>query len=96
MMKTTYSRYRKSNILLEKALKIIPSGAQSSSKSIKQFPYGISPYFIEKALGCRTWDVDGNEYIDFISDSINSVKELKRFLLAINFRILRFLFIKKS
>ena len=67
MMKATYSRYHKSNMLLEKALKIIPSGAQSSSKSIKQFPYGISPYFIEKALGCRTWDVDGNEYIDFIS-----------------------------
>lgn len=61
------TKYSKSNMLLERALKIIPSGAQSSSKSIKQFPYGISPYFIEKALGCRTWDVDGNEYIDFIS-----------------------------
>jgi glutamate-1-semialdehyde 2,1-aminomutase len=67
MTLSTNSRYKKSNMLLEKALKIIPSGAQSSSKSIKQYPYGISPYFVDRAMGCRTWDVDGNEYVDFIS-----------------------------
>jgi glutamate-1-semialdehyde 2,1-aminomutase len=27
---------------------------------------GEQPYFYERAEGCRVWDVDGNEYIDFM------------------------------
>jgi len=60
-------RYRKSEALLERALKVIPLGSQTFSKSITQYPLGISPYFIERAKGSHAWDVDGNEYVDFVS-----------------------------
>jgi glutamate-1-semialdehyde aminotransferase len=30
------------------------------------FTSGVFPRFAERASGCRVWDVDGNEYIDFI------------------------------
>lgn len=60
-------RYQKSEALLERALKVIPLGSQTFSKSITQYPYGVSPYFIVRGHGSRVWDVDGNEYIDFIN-----------------------------
>lgn len=60
-------RYQNSENLLEKALKIIPLGTQTFSKSKTQYPHGVSPYFIQKGNGSRVWDVDGNEYIDFIN-----------------------------
>jgi glutamate-1-semialdehyde 2,1-aminomutase len=60
-------RYQKSEQLLERALKTIPLGTQTFSKSKTQYPFGVSPYFIERAQGSRVWDVDGNEYIDFIN-----------------------------
>ncbi len=60
-------RYSNSEQLLERALKSIPLGSQTFSKSITQFPHGVSPYFARNAKGARLWDVDGNEYIDFIN-----------------------------
>lgn len=52
---------------LEHAERFIPLGSQTFSKSRTQFPFGVSPYFITRAKGSRAWDLDGNEYIDFIS-----------------------------
>ncbi|RME63688.1 MAG: aminotransferase class III-fold pyridoxal phosphate-dependent enzyme [Alphaproteobacteria bacterium] len=60
-------RYAKSEAMLTRALKTIPLGSQTFSKSKTQFPHGVSPYFITRAKGARVWDVDGHEYIDFIS-----------------------------
>lgn len=60
-------RYHKSEELLERALKTIPLASQTFSKSKTQYPYGVSPYFITKGQGSHVWDVDGNEYIDFIN-----------------------------
>lgn len=60
-------RYRKSEKLLERALLTIPLGSQTFSKSKTQFPFGVSPYFIRRAHGSRIWDVDGNEYTDFVN-----------------------------
>lgn len=60
-------RYKKSEELLDKALKSIPLGTQTFSKSKTQYPFGVSPYFIQKGLGSKVWDVDGNEYIDFVN-----------------------------
>ncbi|WP_205748402.1 MULTISPECIES: aminotransferase class III-fold pyridoxal phosphate-dependent enzyme [Nostocales] len=60
-------RYQKSEHLLQRALKTIPLGTQTFSKSKTQYPFGVSPYFIERAQGSHAWDVDGNEYIDFIN-----------------------------
>lgn len=60
-------RYKKSEELLYKALHSIPLGSQTFSKSKTQLPYGISPYFVDHAKGSRIWDVDNNEYIDFVN-----------------------------
>jgi glutamate-1-semialdehyde aminotransferase len=58
--------YSKSNSLLEKAKELIPVTTQTFSKSYKYFPYGASPLFIDKAKNAHVWDVDGNEFVDFI------------------------------
>lgn len=60
-------RYQRSEELLEVALKTIPLGSQTFSKSKTQFPHGASPFFMSKGKGSHVWDVDGNEYIDFIN-----------------------------
>jgi glutamate-1-semialdehyde 2,1-aminomutase len=52
---------------LARAERVIPLGSQTFSKSRTQYPYGVSPYFITRAEGSRCWDIDGNEYIDFVS-----------------------------
>ncbi len=58
--------YTKSNELLTRAKKVTPLGAQTYSKSYRYFCEGNSPSFLEKGEGCKVWDVDGNEFIDFI------------------------------
>lgn len=60
-------RYKRSEEMLERALKSIPLGSQTFSKSKTQYPLGVSPYFITRGQGSRVWDIDGNEYIDFIN-----------------------------
>src|SRR3989344_4531391 len=68
MPKTNKKRsLQKSKLLLERAEKIIPRGAQTLSKAPDQFIRGVSPYAIAKGKGCHVWDVDGNEYIDMAS-----------------------------
>ena len=59
--------YKKSEQLLKQALKSIPLASQTFSKSLTQYPKGVSPFFIEKGKGSKVWDVDGNEYIDFVN-----------------------------
>ncbi len=61
------TRYRASEAALERARRTIPLGAQTFSKSITQYPHGVSPYFATRAKGSRIWDVDGNEYVDYVS-----------------------------
>jgi glutamate-1-semialdehyde 2,1-aminomutase len=61
------NQYVNSTKLLERALKTIPLASQTFSKSITQFPPGISPLFISHGKGSHVWDEDGNEYIDFIN-----------------------------
>ncbi len=60
-------RYQNSEKLLERSRRVIPLGSQTFSKSVTQFPTGVSPYFAARAKGSRVWDVDGNEYIDFVN-----------------------------
>lgn len=56
-----------SEAYLARAERVIPLGSQTFSKSRTQYPYGVSPYFISRAHGSHCWDLDGNEYIDFVS-----------------------------
>ena len=64
---TVSGRYEKSEQMLIRALRTIPLGSQTFSKSRTQFPHGVSPFFITRGRGARVWDVDGNEYVDFIN-----------------------------
>jgi glutamate-1-semialdehyde aminotransferase/spore coat polysaccharide biosynthesis protein SpsF (cytidylyltransferase family)/predicted dehydrogenase len=56
----------KSKAWLERAAKVIPGSAQTFSKGSNQHVRGVAPVFLAKGKGCRVWDVDGNEYIDYI------------------------------
>jgi glutamate-1-semialdehyde 2,1-aminomutase len=60
-------RYKKSEEYLERALKTVPLGSQTFSKSKTQLPVGVSPFFAAKGQGAYFWDVDGNRYIDFVN-----------------------------
>jgi glutamate-1-semialdehyde 2,1-aminomutase len=59
--------FDKSIEFLARAERVIPLGSQTFSKSRVQYPYGASPHFIARASGSRVWDLDGNEYIDFVN-----------------------------
>lgn len=48
-----------------KAMGLIPSATQTFSKGPKQYPFGVSPIFLERGQGSHVWDVDGNEFIDY-------------------------------
>lgn len=61
------TRYKISEQMLERALKTIPLASQTFSKSKVQFPVGAAPLFLEKGFGAKVWDVDGNEYLDFMN-----------------------------
>lgn len=54
----------KSRALFEKAKKHIPGGVNSPVRAGQAV--GIDPPFISKANGCVIWDVDGNEYTDYV------------------------------
>lgn len=59
--------FERSEQLLKQALKHIPLGTQTFSKSTTQLPRGVSPLYASRASGSRLWDVDGNEYLDFVN-----------------------------
>jgi len=63
--------YKKSELLLDRALNSIPLASQTFSKSLTQYPRGISPFFIEKGKNSIVWDVDGNKYIDFVNSLLS-------------------------
>ena len=50
--------------LFEEAKKYIPGGVNSPVRAFKSV--GGNPLFIEKAFGSKIYDVDGNEFIDYI------------------------------
>jgi glutamate-1-semialdehyde 2,1-aminomutase/spore coat polysaccharide biosynthesis protein SpsF len=54
-----------SNRLWERANRVVPGGTQTLSKAPSQFVDGVSPKFLHRGRGCRVWDADGNEYIDY-------------------------------
>ena len=56
--------HKKSNELFKKAKRIIPGGVNSPVRAFKAV--GGSPLFIQSAKGSKIYDVDGNEYIDYV------------------------------
>jgi len=59
--------YEKSNAWLKRAEQAIPLGSQTFSKSRLSFPLGAAPLFVDKAEGSQLFDIDGNQYTDFIN-----------------------------
>ncbi len=51
--------------LHERALEVIPMGTQTHSKAPRAALREVEPCFLARGEGCRVWDVDDNEYIDF-------------------------------
>lgn len=52
-----------SALLFEEAKQCFPGGVNSPVRAFRSV--GGTPLFINKADGCRLWDEDGNEFIDF-------------------------------
>ena len=50
--------------LFDRAVKVIPGGVNSPVRAYG--PIGMAPRFIERADGCYIYDVEGNEYVDYI------------------------------
>ena len=55
-------RFNKSKELYSKAKELVPGGVSSS---IRQTEWPV-PLFFDKAHGSKMWDVDGNEFIDYV------------------------------
>jgi len=57
--------FDRSNALLERASRVVPGGIYGHQSPQLLSP-GSYPNFLARGKGCRIWDVDGNEYIDFM------------------------------
>ena len=53
-----------SNAYVSAVHDVIPGGAHTYAKGDDQYPDGMAPV-IERGAGCRVWDIDGNEYVEF-------------------------------
>ncbi len=64
-VKSPVAHMKLSDKRFEEALKLIPWGTQTNAK--RPFPQfdDTMPKFIERGKGCRIWDMEGKEYIDF-------------------------------
>jgi glutamate-1-semialdehyde 2,1-aminomutase len=54
----------RSSELFARALARIPGGVNSPVRAFRGL--GREPFFVERAAGSKIWDVDGNEYIDYV------------------------------
>ncbi len=54
----------KSELLFSRAQELIPGGVNSPVRACKSV--GCNPLFIKRAAGSKIYDVDGNEFIDFV------------------------------
>ncbi len=55
---------KRSDQLFAEALNYIPGGVNSPVRAFRAV--GGQPFFVNKAKGARVWDVDGNEYLDYV------------------------------
>ena len=54
----------RSSELFARALQRIPGGVNSPVRAFRGLQR--EPFFVERAAGAKIWDVDGNEYIDYV------------------------------
>lgn len=61
----TQPKFPKSMAWFERASRVIPTGIYGHMTPALTVPLEF-PYYAARAEGCRYWDVDGNEYLDFL------------------------------
>jgi glutamate-1-semialdehyde 2,1-aminomutase len=54
----------KSEALFAAALQYLPGGVNSPVRAFRAV--GGEPFFVNRASGSKVWDVDGNEYVDYV------------------------------
>src|SRR2546426_8546675 len=54
----------RSHSAFETAQRFIPGGVNSPVRAFRGV--GGEPFFVNRARGSRIWDIDGNEYIDYV------------------------------
>ena len=54
----------KSEVLFAEALKYIPGGVNSPVRAFRAV--GGQPFFVDRAQGAHVFDVDGNDYVDYV------------------------------
>ncbi len=57
-------RFAASNDYVSRVHDLIPGGAHTYAKGDDQYPADMAPV-IERGTGCRVWDIDGNQYVEF-------------------------------
>lgn len=89
-------KFDRSNVLRARFHQLIPGGAHTYAKGDDQYPEGMAPYLVRGA-GCRVWDVDGNEFIEYgsglravtLGHAYESVVEAARRQLALGSNFVR-------
>ncbi|MEX2445984.1 MAG: aminotransferase class III-fold pyridoxal phosphate-dependent enzyme, partial [Dehalococcoidia bacterium] len=61
ILETYEAMHQRSRALAAKAARVFPSGVTHDARAFQPFPV-----YVERAQGPRKWDVDGNEYVDYI------------------------------
>lgn len=61
ILETFQRRHQGSARLYQEAISTFPSGVTHDTRYLAPFPI-----FVERAEGSRKWDVDGNEFVDFV------------------------------
>ncbi len=56
--------WKKSEQCFQAAGNILPGGVNSPVRAFRAV--GRTPFFVERGKGSRLWDVDGNEYMDYV------------------------------
>ena len=56
--------FAESNAHMQAVHTLIPGGAHTYAKGDDQYPEDMAPV-IERGSGCRVWDLDGNEYVEY-------------------------------
>jgi glutamate-1-semialdehyde aminotransferase/spore coat polysaccharide biosynthesis protein SpsF (cytidylyltransferase family) len=57
--------YPKTDEAWETACDVVPTGAQTFSKTPGQFVEGVAPKMVVRGRGSKVWDLDGHEFIDY-------------------------------
>jgi glutamate-1-semialdehyde aminotransferase len=58
--------FLRSQELLDRARRVIPSATQTFSKGPNQWVRGVSPHYLVRGEGAWVWDADGNKYLDYL------------------------------